>query len=203
MLQRSDWFAVIVAVFLLGAGAYMSTFPAEVIRALGILLMGAAAIGLIVWFALDRRARPAPPIVSPLCKTVDRDVSLLDAIWRVFMGTWGTRKKFWDGGDPAGNADWFNFWQICEDIQQRAFEGKLPIWAIKRGSQVYEPLPLDFWRHHRLGPNPMMDPEWPLGVWIEHSDGLEKFHRAGEWLNYSTSRELVDRLWPPAKEADV
>jgi hypothetical protein len=56
-MQRSDAFAVLVAVFVLGAGAYLSTFSAEVIRWAGLVLMAGAIIGLIIWFAWGRTSQ--------------------------------------------------------------------------------------------------------------------------------------------------
>jgi hypothetical protein len=56
-MQRSDAFAVLVAIFVLGAGAYLSTFSAEVIRWAGLVLMAGAIIGLIIWFAWGRTSQ--------------------------------------------------------------------------------------------------------------------------------------------------
>lgn len=50
-MQRSDWFAVFVSVFVLGAGAFLSTYPTEIIRETGIVLMAGALIGLAMWFS--------------------------------------------------------------------------------------------------------------------------------------------------------
>jgi hypothetical protein len=62
-MQRSDWFAVLVAVFVLGAGAYLSTYSAEVIRAVGIALMAASLWGLIIWFLWEWRRKAVPSIL--------------------------------------------------------------------------------------------------------------------------------------------
>jgi hypothetical protein len=77
-MQRSDWFAVLVAAFVLGAGAYLSTFPAEVIRAAGIALMVASLWGLIVWFLWERRPRAVPIILlyGGICFAVLAIISL-------------------------------------------------------------------------------------------------------------------------------
>lgn len=56
-MQRSDVFAVLVAAFVLGAGAYLSTYSAEVIRWVGLALMAGAIIGLAVWFAWGRMSQ--------------------------------------------------------------------------------------------------------------------------------------------------
>jgi hypothetical protein len=52
-MQRSDWFAILVGIFILGAGAYLSTFPTEIIRVAGIVLMAGAILGLAAWFAWE------------------------------------------------------------------------------------------------------------------------------------------------------
>lgn len=49
--RRIDTFAVLLAIFILGLGAYLSTFPAEIVRLIGILLMGASIVGLFIWFS--------------------------------------------------------------------------------------------------------------------------------------------------------
>jgi hypothetical protein len=57
MLQRSDWFALLLGVFVLGAGAYLSTYSGDVIRGVGIALMGVALWGLLIWFLWEKRPR--------------------------------------------------------------------------------------------------------------------------------------------------
>jgi len=63
MLKRSDVFAVLVAAFVLGAGAYLSTYSTDVIRGVGIVLMAAALWGLIVWFLWERKLKSMPIIL--------------------------------------------------------------------------------------------------------------------------------------------
>ncbi len=50
--------SVLLALLTLGAGAYLSTFPAQITRIIGIILMVAAVCGLALWFAWEYR-RPA------------------------------------------------------------------------------------------------------------------------------------------------
>lgn len=52
-MQRSDWFALLVGLFFLGAGAVLSTFPAQTIQAIGFIVMAAASGGVIIWFAVE------------------------------------------------------------------------------------------------------------------------------------------------------
>jgi hypothetical protein len=48
--RRIDVFAVLLAIFILGLGAYLSTFSAEIVRIIGLSLMAVSIIGLAVWF---------------------------------------------------------------------------------------------------------------------------------------------------------
>jgi hypothetical protein len=56
-MRREEIFAVLLALLCLGAGAYLSTFPTDVIRGLGIALMLGATIGLVIWFVWERKIR--------------------------------------------------------------------------------------------------------------------------------------------------
>jgi hypothetical protein len=67
MPKRSDVFAVLIAIFVLGAGAYLSTFPTEIIREFGLLLMGGSLIGLVIWFAWEK--------ISPATWTPDGKIN--------------------------------------------------------------------------------------------------------------------------------
>jgi len=57
MLQRSDWFALLLGAFVIGAGAYLSTYPVDVIRGVGIALMVVALWGLLIWFLWEKRPK--------------------------------------------------------------------------------------------------------------------------------------------------
>lgn len=49
--RRIDIFAVLLAVFILGLGAYLSTYPVDTERLTGSLIMAASIIALIIWFS--------------------------------------------------------------------------------------------------------------------------------------------------------
>jgi hypothetical protein len=216
-MRRDYIIAIILAIAAIPAGATLMVapdylhltgweVPATFWGGIGLTTALILAAAIVAWRS---ERKPPAPAVSPHSEA-PRDVSLLDAIWRVFMGTWGDRKKFWDGGDPNGNEDWAKFYFICEDIRQVAFEGKLPLWATREDTRLSEPVPLEFWRERRLCPQPMMDPEWPdlpginpPDVWVEYCQGPGKYHRTTEWLHFMTNKEIVDRLWPPPQEVDV
>src|SRR5262249_13073770 len=143
-MRRDYVIAIILAVASLPAGATLMVAPeylhltgvAVPLTFLGGIGLTAALLSLAAWVALRAGTEDKHP-VSHLCKTATRDVSLLDAIWRVFMGVWGERKRFWDGGDPNQNPDFGRFWIACDDVRQKAFEGALPIWATRKNSQLY------------------------------------------------------------------
>jgi hypothetical protein len=207
-MRRDYIIAIILAVAAIPAGATLMVAPDYLhLTGVAVPLTFWGGIGLtftliifaaVVALRSERKAKQAPA-VSPLCSSAARDVALLDAIWRIFTGVWGERRKFWDGGDPNQNPDFDNFYRICLDIRQKAFDGTLPIWATRKGSQLYEAVPLKFWRERSFAPQPMMDPAWP-DVWVEHSQGPTQYHRSTEWENFSTNREIIDRLWSPPRE---
>jgi hypothetical protein len=206
-MRREHVIAILLAIAAFPAGATLMVapdylhltgweIPATFWGGIGLTVTPFLVVAFIAW----RGESKAHPSVSPLCRSTERDVILTDAIWRVFMNKWEERKKIWDGGDPTGNVDWFKFWQVCRDMQQKAFEGKLPIWATQKGSQLYEPLPLEFWRHNQLNPSAIMlnapGQGGPNDVWVERSDGPGVYHRNGDWANYSTNSKIIDQLWP-------
>ena len=67
MVEKSDWFAAIVAVITLGAGLYMSTYRRAVIRGSGLALAALGIVGLVYWFGYYRNAADAqaPSISAP------------------------------------------------------------------------------------------------------------------------------------------
>jgi hypothetical protein len=217
-MRRDYLIAILLAVAAFPAGATLMVAP-EYLHLTGAAVpltfwggIGLTAILILIAAAIAWRAKPqeAPkgkdrPAVSPYCNT-PHDISLLDALWRVYMRIWGERKKVEMGDDPNANPETFKFAKVCDDIRQKAFEGALPAWATRRDSQLYEPLPLEFWLNRQLLPNIMMDPTWP-DLWVEYTHALlpgeSKFARSMEWRNFLTNKERVDRLWPPKKEDDV
>src|SRR5258708_10610397 len=82
-MQRPDVFAALLAVLGLGAGAYLSTFPAQFIRGCGVLLMATAAFGLLLWFAWDHR-KPAIASYFLMAGAIFAALSILSVIgWLV------------------------------------------------------------------------------------------------------------------------
>ena len=47
---REIIFAVLVAALFFSLGAYLSTFPAETVRAISLFVMAGSVIGLAIWF---------------------------------------------------------------------------------------------------------------------------------------------------------
>jgi hypothetical protein len=98
-MQRSDWFALVVAIITLGAGAFMNTFPTGGHPSTRNPIDGrrCGRPGRLVCSG-TATARHRPKI-SPYSDT-NHDVPLIDAIWRVFMGVWDEGHKVEMGDDP-------------------------------------------------------------------------------------------------------
>src|ERR1700728_3260026 len=178
-MRRDYLIAIILAVAgipagvtLMGAPDYLHltgvAVPLTFWSGIGLTVALILAAAAIAWRGRAEQAKS--PAISPL-SNLPRDIALLDAIWRIFMGAWGERRKVWDGDDPNNCPDFTKFYLICDDIRQKAFDGTLPIWAPRAISQLFEPLPLEFWINRRLLPNIMMSPDWNE-TWVVFTHAL-------------------------------
>jgi hypothetical protein len=134
---------------------------------------------------------------------LSRDVSLNDSIWRAFMGQWGKRLE--ERMEQAENPEADRFEKVCDDFRQYAFEGKLPIWAARPHSELYEPLPKDFWRNRRIVWGYMLSPE-TRDIFIAYTHPLEigqvPHGRSREWDQFMTNKKTVEKLWPAPKKSE-
>jgi hypothetical protein len=123
----------------------------------GFVIVGLIAIG---WFvhaytkaSLKDGATPKPEaaprhedhptIIDPKWS---RDLLLSEALWRVCNGNWNGRLEL-VGDDDKKTA---KLWNSATAIRQLAFNGALPIWARRPRSNLYEPVPREFWRNHDI-----------------------------------------------------
>jgi hypothetical protein len=122
------------------------------------------------------------------------DVSLLEAIWRVYLGHWGIPEN---AAVDAGGDKVKNFQRIVErDFRQLAFEGKLPLWARKPPrSGVREEVPKEVWKEHHIDYLTAWPPGHPWEVMAVPDNPYNKSGIAG-WREFMTSSAVVDRLWP-------
>jgi hypothetical protein len=139
--------------------------------------------------------RDKPEEIDP-AKLPLRDVKLVDAIWRIFMGQWNVKpEKSITIPEPEA----VRFALVCIDVRQQAFDGKLPIWATRKKSWLYEPLPRDYWRNKEIIASFMMNAvQNETLVVLTHplKIGEIKGQMSTEWENFMTNRETVERLWP-------
>jgi len=144
--------------------------------------------------ASDPVARPAKKVdTSP---RAERDVWLADAIWRAFLGTWDVPSQ--QERTPEGANENQRFYDLATgEFRQAAFDGKLPIWAKRRGSNLWESVPIEFWKDHRISYLNVIR-ENPSNLSVENVGSLR---RSDEWREFMTSKRAVDAYqWPSAHQ---
>jgi TIR domain len=137
---------------------------------------------------------PAVDVMHPPThKSFERDVWLADAIWRAFLGTWdlpvhGER-------EPEGQSENQRFYDlVTKEFRQAAFDDRLPTWAKRSNSDLWEFVPKEFWKDHRISYlNVIREDPTKLSVEKEGSVRPSK-----EWREFMTSKRAVDAQWPAA-----
>ncbi len=184
---------------------------AEVIERFGHLGFPALAAMAIVWFVFvyakaSAKAELAETTTPPPVESLDRkttildpswirDALLLDAIWRAHLGQWKARETYphddWSAKTP--------FYKAANDIRQMAFEGKLPIWARRPSSNLFEVVPSGFWLNHDIEAGYCIIPE-VTDSWVKITFPLEvgdvPHARTPKWTDFMTSKLAVEALWP-------
>jgi hypothetical protein len=189
--------------------AYVGLTVAEMIERFGSVALPALASIAIVWFlhhyiyrelrkefATQTKVAPPRPTFFDPARMPPRDVKLADVIWRVALGSWGERKS----APPMDN----ELDRACHQIRQMAFDGKLPIWAIRERSDLFEIVPQEFWSDRAIVSAYSAASVTTNDLFIEVMRPLKigemRGGRTKEWENFMTSKSIVDKLWPP-KEA--
>jgi hypothetical protein len=153
---------------------------------------------------MDVGNTPPPILAAPAANKFNpkwrRDVSLIDAIWRAHLGRWNDRIAYlrddWKSAGP--------FHQVTSDIRQKAFEGLLPIWGTRPRSNLYEPIPPEFWRNHDIQASYVILPRaTDTWVYVTHPlvIGEVPNARTNAWENFMTNREVIEQLWPAKPDA--
>jgi hypothetical protein len=166
--------------------------------------LGLAALGSWLFFKTSVSKRETDkrgflenpkPQVAQFASGLERDVSLLDTIWRAHLGRWEARQTY-------ERANWVvekPFFDLVTDVRQKAFEGKLPVWGRRPRSDLFEPIPPEFWRNHEVTAsyviNPLVNDTWvsvthPLVV------GEVAYAKTSAWEDFMTNRGTVEKLWP-------
>ena len=140
------------------------------------------------------------PVQAPATPSFDpswtNDVTLLEAIWRVTLGKWDVRLEYADNDWEAMKP----FWNAVIEIRQRAFEGKLPIWAKRKRppSTLFELVPPQFWINHEI--NESYCQKSPDDVWVQVTHPLVVGEvpraRTNLWTDFMTSKAAIEKLWP-------
>lgn len=143
----------------------------------------------------DESSPPVDVIYPPTVKrTVERDVWLADAIWRVFLGTWDLPSH--KERAPEGESENQRFYDLAtKEFRQTAFDGRLPTWAKRSNSDLWELVPKEFWKDHRISYLNVIR-EDPTKLSVEKEGSLRS---SNEWREFMTSRTAVDALWPDGK----
>ena len=202
-MRRDYLIAILLAISAIPLGAALMVAP-EYLHVPGELVpftfWGGIALALALIFtaaAVAWRGEKRPrdeTAVSPRSHE-PRNVSLIDAIWRIHLCRWNDRVDC--GDDPDA---WKPFYKITEEIRQLALDGKLPVWGSKGPGTPFEPVPLAFWRTHQIAESYVMN-HLVQDVFICVTEatkiGQVRNARTMEWApNFMTSREVEEELWP-------
>lgn len=130
---------------------------------------------------------------SPVSTAVygKRNVWLSDAVWRAFLGTWdlpphGERA-------PIGEKENQRFYDlVTKEFRQAAFDGQLPIWAKRSNSDLWEDVPEEYWKDHRISYLNVVR-EDPTKLSVEEAGS---FKHSNEWREFMTNRAAVNTIWP-------
>jgi hypothetical protein len=206
-MRRSDLIAILLAFSAFPLGAAMMAAPDYLHLtgysvaltfwggiALASALLVAAAV--VAWRG-ERESESSA--VSPFSHA-PRNVALIDAIWRIHLGRWDKRVSC-DNEDHAEQ----DFFKITDEIRQLALDGKLPIWGRKKPGAPFEPIPLGFWKTHEIVSSYVMNhlvKDTFICVTEPTRVGQVRHSRTGDWSpDFMTSREVVEKLWPPREES--
>ena len=110
---------------------------------------------------------------------VVRDVDISEALAYIAFRAWG---RGFDEvvASPNGAAEYDEFLQAAAD-------GQIPIWGRRETYGVLEPIPAEYWRHHRL--------DW--FTLVKGQARTEVAHaRPPHYEGLMTSRSAVQRQWP-------
>jgi hypothetical protein len=169
-------------------------------------------VGGILWaalyfaFCVGRAERPEKeesdshpePRVLPEAVPSDpkwaRDVSLAGALWRAFQGDWMNAKPPKDGLENE------RFELTADQIRQHAFDGSMPIWGRREGSNLFELVPRVFWQNHAILATYSLNSKDNRTLWVYVTHPLVVGEvpnaRTKAWEDFMTSTEAIEKLWP-------
>lgn len=201
-MRRDYLIAILLAVAAIPLGAAMMAAP-DYLHLSGYLVpltfwggiaLGSTLILAAALIALHGERTSENWAVSPY-SNAPRDVPLIDAIWRAYLGRWDDRVK---------GANGESFQKTVSGVRQMARDGHLPVWGTKAKDSPFEPIPLSFWGTHDIEATYVINP-LVKDVWVYVTEptkiGEMRNARARDWSNFMTSRGIVEKLWPPREES--
>jgi TIR domain len=165
-----------------GRDAAWSSVVADIRR----LIMDESAFGKVLQKGVESTS-----VISALHgPMVKRDVWLADAIWRVFLNTWDLPPHATRA--PIGEQENQRFYDLVAiEFRQMAHDGQLPIWAKRSNSDLWEEVPEEYWKGHRVSYLNVVR-EDPTKLSVEE---IRSLRRSNEWREFMTSRAAVDFIW--------
>jgi hypothetical protein len=149
-----------------------------------------AGFGMLAW----------PRVVKDSPREAARDVLLVDAIGRAFCGKW----ERVDWNTPGlGQAESDRLGElVMHQVRQLAYEGKLPLWGKKFATDIWRPIPPEFWKDHTLDWFGFLKgrPEG-FGTAIVLARPGDGSNMQEQWSELMTSRARVEDIWPAHKGA--
>ena len=103
----------------------------------------------------------------------------------------------YDERAPIGKEENQRFYDlVTKEFRQAAFDGQLPIWAKRSNSNLWEEVPAEYWKDHRISYlNVVREDPTKLSVEVEKAGS---FKRSNEWHEFMTTRMAVNAIWPLA-----
>jgi hypothetical protein len=114
-----------------------------------------------------------------------RDTNIGDAIAYICYRRWGNSFMLAAGSVPPTEAN-----TALQEFHQAAADGRILVWGKRNWSDVFEPIPNDYWRRYRV--------EWfsLLRGRTITEPALVAVQRGDEYLDLMTSRSQFEDVWP-------
>jgi hypothetical protein len=147
---------------------------------------------------------PKPPPIVPEARDrspssdIKRDVWLRDAIWRAYIGIWYVPQE--GLGPNISESEKQRFVMlVIREFRQHAFEGRLPIWGWRKGSNIWDEVPKKFWGDNQIDFIQVAKPDHPEDIKACANNPLKQPNASAEWSHFKTSRAVIERLYPSSQ----